>query len=68
MFLSFLNIEFDTVEFLVTSFSLKIGWAWSVIETKKAVNLDKSLKKVGVSLDNIQEGKREKKKKKFYDE
>ena len=35
-------------------------------ETKKAVNLDKSLKKVGVSLDNIQEGKREKKKKIFF--
>jgi len=38
------------------------------IESKKAVDLDKSLKKVGVSLDNIQEGKREKKKKKFYDD
>ena len=38
------------------------------IESKKAVNLDKSLKKVGVSLDNIQEGKREKRKKKFYDD
>ena len=38
------------------------------IETKKIINLDKNLKKAGVSLENIQEGKREKKKKKFYDE
>ena len=37
-------------------------------ETKKAVDLDKSLKKVGINLDNIVEGKREKKKKKFYDD
>ena len=37
------------------------------IETKKIINLDKNLKKAGVSLENIQEGKREKKKKKFYD-
>ena len=38
------------------------------IETKKIINLDKNLKKAGVSLENIQEGKREKKKKKFFDE
>ena len=38
------------------------------IETKKIINLDKNLKKVGINQDNIQEGKREKKKKKFYDD
>ena len=38
------------------------------LETKKAVDLDKSLKKVGISQDNLQEGKREKKKKKFFDD
>ena len=38
------------------------------IETKKIINLDKNFKKAGVSLENIKEGKREKKKKKFYDE
>lgn len=37
-------------------------------ETKKAVDLDKNLKKVGISLNNIQEGKREKKKKAFFDD
>lgn len=38
------------------------------IETKKAVDLDKNLKKVGISQDNLQEGKRQKKIKKFFDD
>lgn len=38
------------------------------VETKKAIDLDKNLKKVGISQDNLQEGKREKKKKKFFDD
>jgi hypothetical protein len=38
------------------------------IETKKAVDLDKNLKKVGISQDNLQVGKREKKIKKFFDD
>ena len=37
-------------------------------ETKKAINLDKNLKKVGMDQTNLQEGKREKKKKKFFDD
>jgi hypothetical protein len=38
------------------------------VESKKAIDLDKNLKKVGISQDNLQEGKREKKKKKFFDD